>query len=430
VSVGTTRRAGPLVGLLAGHTVSLTGNMLTLIALPLYVLAETGSAAAMGLAAAVAIVPVVLGGVFGGVFVDRVGYRRTSVIADVIGSATIGAVPLLHSTVGLPLPALLVLVFITGLLDTPGQTARSALLPEAAALAGVPLPRAAGWFDASERGARLLGAPMAGLLVAMFGPVVVLAVDAVTFLLSALLVALLVPDRLDPTAEAAAPQANELEGHTYWRQLRGGARFLLRDPLLRVMVVMLMVTNMIDAAKSTVLLPIAADRQLGGAVAFGLLVGTMGAGALVGSLAFSVWGPRLPRRATFVTAFVFAGPSPYLALAAGLPLSVIIGVTAVAGFAAGALNPIISTVKLERVPPGMRARVYGVIGAAAWAAMPLGSLVAGYATDTYGLTWTLLVASAAYLLAALMPLLGGPWRLMSATTTLEPPSLHAAEARR
>jgi hypothetical protein len=73
----------PLAGLLVSHAVSITGNMLTLIALPLYVLAETGSAAATGITGFFATLPIVLGGVFGGVLVDRFGYRRASVLADV-----------------------------------------------------------------------------------------------------------------------------------------------------------------------------------------------------------------------------------------------------------------------------------------------------------------------------------------------------------
>jgi MFS family permease len=85
--------------------------------------------------------------------------------------------------------------------------------------------------------------------------------------------------------------------------------------------------------------------------------------------------------ATMVAAFTLADGPPLLALAVELPPVALIAVTAVAGLAAGAVNPIIGTGKGERVPPGMRARAYGVIGAGAWAAMPLGSLLAGYATE-------------------------------------------------
>ncbi|MEV0809613.1 MFS transporter [Micromonospora sp. NPDC050200] len=402
----TPRRWGPLIGLLVGHTVSLTGNMLTYIALPLYVLAETGSPAATGLTGAFATAPVVLGGALGGVLVDRTGYRRASVLADLVSCATVAAIPLLDATVGLPFWLLLTLVFASGLLDTPGQTARTALLPEAAAAARVPVERAIGWFEATERGSRLLGAPLAGLLVAVVGALPVLAVDAATFAVSALVVALLVPRSMRP-----AEQAQEEPGG-YWRSFTAGVRFLVREPLLRAMVLLVLVTNFFDAAKSNVLLPVVADRDLGGPTAFGLLVGAMGGGALVGSLVFSAVGHRLPRRATFVTAFAIASGPPFWALAAAPPLPMVVAVFAFAGLAAGAINPLIGAIELERVPARMRARVYGVIGAGCWAAMPLGALGAGLAADRFGTTATLLTIGTAYVLVVLTPLLGGPWRRM------------------
>jgi MFS family permease len=406
-----------LAGLLAGHVVSLTGNMLTLIALPLYVLAETGSAAATGVAGFFATLPVVIGGPFGGVLVDRVGYRRASVVADAVSGVTIATVPLIDVAVGLPFWALIGLVFASGLLDTPGQTARSALLPDVAATARVPLERAVGMFEATERAARLVGAPVAGFLVALLGPLTVLAVDAATFAVSAALIATLVPRPAGraPTrrSEHDSSGTAELPPGGYWRELGEGLRFTAREPLLRALVLLVLVTNLFDAAKFSVLLPVYAQRQLGGAVALGLLVGTMGGGALVGSLTFGAIGHRLPRRATFVTAFALAGGPPFLALAAGLPLSALLPITALAGFAAGAINPIIGTVKLERVPAGMRARVYGLVNAGAWAAMPLGALGAGFAAEQFGVTATLFALGCAYILVTLTPLLGGPWRDMN-----------------
>lgn len=417
------RQRWPLRGLLVAHLISLTGNMLTLIALPLYVLAETGSAAATGVAGVFATLPVVIGGAFGGVLVDRFGYRHSSVTADIVSAVTIAAVPLLDRTVGLPFWALLGLVFLSGLLDTPGRTARSALLPEVAAAAQVPIERAVGSFEATERAARLIGAPLAGFLVAALGPLTVLVADAATFLVSAAMVARLVPRYLD----AAGAKVDDQDGTDpaapaigYWSQLAEGFRFTVREPLLRAVVLLVVVTNLFDAAKATVLLPVYAQRELGGAVAFGLLVGVFGGGALVGSLVFGAIGHRLPRRITFVIAFALAGAPPFFALAAGVPLPGLLLAYVLAGICAGAINPMIGAIELERVPSAMRARVFGLIGAGCWAAMPVGALAAGLAVERVGLTTTLLAVGTAYLLVTLTPLLGGPWRDM------DRPAAHAA----
>jgi MFS family permease len=400
----TARR--PLLALLAAHAVSSTGNVLTVVALPLYVLMTTGSAAQTGVTGFFATLPIVLGGTFGGVLVDRLGYRRSSVLGDLVSGATIGLVPLIDSTVGLPFPALLALVFLSGLLDTPGQTARTALLPDAAEAAGMPLERAVGLLEATERGARMLGAPLAGLGVALLGPLSVLAVDALSFGISALLVARLVPAALDRRTDP------EPMPRGYWHELADGLRFVAREPLLRAIVVLVLLTNLLDAAKTTVLLPVYADRALGGGAAFGLLVGVFAAGALLGNLSYGAVGHRLPRRLVFVVAFALAGGPPTLAMAAALPLAGLVAVVAVSGFCAGAINPIIGVVKLERVPPGMRARVYGLIQAGCWAAVPLGSLLAGLAVEHVGLRPTLVATGSVYVAITLTPLLGGPWRGM------------------
>ncbi|RJK97713.1 MFS transporter [Vallicoccus soli] len=415
------RRAGPLVALLAAHGTSLAGNVLTLVALPLHVLAETGSASLTGLTGVVATLPVVVGGALGGVLVDRYGYRRSSVAADLASGATIALVPLLAATTGLPLWGLLLLVLLSGLLDAPGETARAALLPEAARAAGVPLERAVGWMSAVERAARLVGAPAAGFLVLALGALPVLAVDAATFALAALLVGRWVPAALDrPRPDGP--------GAGYWAELGEGLRFLVREPVLRLVVLVVLVTNALDAASSSVLRPVWADARPDGAAALGLLVGTMGGGALVGSLLFGAVGHRLPRRATFVVAFALCGPPQLLVLASGWSLGPVLVVTALAGVAAGAINPVLSTVELERVPPGLRARVFGAVRAGCWAAMPLGALGAGVAVDLVGLRPVLLAGAAAYLLVVLAPLTGGAWRGMD-RASLSAPQPPAAAPR-
>lgn len=270
-----------------------------------------------------------------------------------------------------------------------------------------------GWLEATERGARLVGAPLAGLLVAALGALNVLALDGATFVLAASAVLLMIPAGSPATWATPLPPVDSPPGRSgYWRELGEGISFLRREPLLRSVVALVLITNLFDAAKSTVLLPVTAQRDLGGSVALGLVVGAMGGGALVGSLIFGAIGHRLPRRATFVTAFALAGAPPHLALAAGLPLLALVGVIVVSGLAAGAINPIIGIIELERVPPGMRARVYGVIGAGAWAGMPLGALAAGYATEHLGLRPTLYAVGVTYFLIVLTPLLGGPWKSM------------------
>ncbi|POH69974.1 MULTISPECIES: MFS transporter [Cryobacterium] len=406
------RATGSLTALLTAHAISQTGNVVTAFAIPFYVLGLGGSGVEVGVAAFFATAPVVIGGALGGVVVDRVGHRRAAIVADLVSGATVLTIPVLALTVGLPFWALLLLVFAGGLLDTPGQTARRVMLPSLTARAGVRLEQSVGLLDGSERFARLIGASIAGLLVALVGPMAALFVNAATFAVSALLtwafVAVLPADSLKP----AAVDRSDAPRTSYWADLAEGFRFVIHDPLMRLIVGLVLITNLFDAARGATLLPLYANDRLGGAAVLGLLVAVMGGCALVGNVVFGFVAHRVPRRLTFAACFALAGGPSSAAFALGAPLPVLVAMTALSGLAAGAINPILGTVELERVPPHMRGRVFGMINAGAWAGVPFGALLGGIAADTIGLAASFGIIAVAYTLVTLSPLTGGAWREM------------------
>jgi len=409
LGAGTGRRGlGALTALLSAHAVSQTGNVVTAFAIPFYVLELGGSGLEVGIAAFFATAPVVIGGPLGGVVVDRVGHRRASIVADLVSGGAVLAMPVLALTVGLPFWALLGLVFAAGLLDTPGQTARRVMLPALTDRAGVRIERSVGLLDGSDRLARLVGATVAGLLVATIGPVATLFVNAAAFAVSALVTRLGVPATPAPAVDAGEPAAPA----SYWSDLADGFRFVVGDPLMRLVVALVLVTNLFDAARASSMVPLYADERLGGAAALGLLVAVMGGAALVGNVAFGFVAHRVPRRVTFAVCFALAGGPPNAAFALGAPLPVLVAAVALAGLAAGALNPILGAVQFERVPGRMRGRVFGLVNAGAWAGVPLGALLGGIAVDTIGFTAAFGVVAVAYTLVTLTPLTGGTWRQM------------------
>ena len=408
------RGLGSLTALLTAHAISQTGNVVTAFAIPFYVLGLGGTGVEVGIAAFFATAPIVIGGPLGGVVVDRVGHRRAAIVADLVSGAAVLAMPVLALTVGLPFWALLALVFAAGLLDTPGQTARRVMLPAMTERAGVRIERSVGLLDGMDRLARLVGASLAGLLVALFGPVATLFVNAATFAVSAFITWAFVTA---PTATASPATASPVvppvdEPASYWSDLAAGFRFVVRDPLMRLIVALVLVTNLLDAARASSMVPLYANDRLGGAAALGLLVAVMGGAALVGNVAFGFVAHRVPRRVMFAVCFAIAGGPPNAAFALGAPLPVLVATVALAGLAAGSLNPILGAVEFERVPEKMRGRVFGLINAGAWSGVPLGALLGGIAVDTVGFGWAFGFAAVVYTLVTLTPLTGGTWRQM------------------
>jgi len=422
VSVETPRRRIPLLANLAAALFSRGGNAIALVALPIIALQQTGSPLAAGVVGVFATVPLVIGGAFGGVLVDRFGYRVSSIVADLASAVTVLAIPVLHATVGLPFPVLLALVFLGGLLDPPGDTAKTSMTPDLAALARWPIERAAGAQSAVERSAMMLGAGTAGALVALLGPMPALYIDAAGFAVSALLVAGLIPrwDRVR-AAEPAAHVVPATEGGstalpgvvdaagpepsaTGTGGFMEGLRFVASSPLLRSIVLLVTFTNAIDAAGMTVLKPLYATDVLGDPAQLGFMMGCFAAGALTGSIVFGAVGHRFSGRTLFAACFMVAGTVPYLTMALGAPAPVLLPVLALSGFAAGAINPMISTAMYALIPDGMRARVFGVTTAGVAATMPLGAFLGGLAAEQAGLVPTLVVCAALYLVLASSPL--------------------------
>ena len=381
-------RRTPLYAIYAADAISLTGNAAAQLAIPWFVLTTTGSATLTALAVFFNFVPLVLAAFFGGVIVDRLGFRTTSVVADLASAGAVAAIPLLHSTVGIELWQLFALVFLGALLDAPGATARAAILPDLVELAGVPMERASGIRSGIQQLAVLLGAPIGGLMVATLGPTNALWLDSASFLFSAALVGFLVP--------RPAHEAEEKERAHFLSELAEGMRFIWNERMLRAVVLTVLCTNLLDAP-FPVVMAVFAEETYGSAADLGLMFGVFAGGALLGALAYSAIGHRLPRRRLFVCSFALI-PLMYLTMATAPPLPVALAALGIVGLAAGPINPLLFTMLTEIVPTRLRGRVFGAVRAGAWASIPLGVLVGGVLVGSIGVARTFLIIGVAYAL--------------------------------
>lgn len=158
------------------------------------------------------------------------------------------------------------------------------MVPGVREIADIPIERCSGLYDGVSRAASLVGLPLAGALVAVTSAVSVLAIDAGTFAVSALLVAALVPKRAQPPrdTDGVAP---------YLAALAEGFRYLRGDRLLIAIAAMILVTNFVDQAGGAVLWPVWAHQVAHSSVALGLLGGAAGVGSVAGN-ALTTWLAR------------------------------------------------------------------------------------------------------------------------------------------
>ncbi|MFJ8210532.1 MFS transporter [Streptomyces sp. NPDC096033] len=410
----SSRRRTPLGALVAASGISSLGMAATLVAVPWFVLHSTGSGTRTGLVATAEVLGLLCSAVLAGPVVDQLPVRATSVGADLLTASAIGLIPLLHAWGALPLPVLIVLVFLVGAARGPSDTSKQLLLPGAMDRAGVSAERATGAVEGARRIGMMAGAPLAGLLISTAGPVRTLFADLAAMAACALVVATLVPATARPH-----PVADGRPRGSYAQELRFGVGQLRRDRLLGAMVGVLMLTNALDGALNGVLYPAYGTQVLRSSALFGAMVTAMGAGALLGAALYGWAGHRLPRRAVFVGAFVLVGSVRCAALAAEPGATVLLAVLALSGIGSGIVSPLMMSVAYERVPEAVRGRVFGLLVAAALAATPLGMLGAGLALDAAGLVPALLGTGALYLTVTLAPLVFPVWRELDSRAPAE-----------
>jgi MFS family permease len=372
-------RRSPLMATIAADTISRTGNLLTAVAIPWFVLETTGSPSKTGIAVFAGAVPVVISLFFGGTLVDRFAYRRVSVVSDLASGTSVLLIPLLHAFGQLSFPLLLAFVFTGALLDLPAALARMAALPDLAKLSGMNTERAFAFSEGSSTVLGLVAPALTGVMIAAFGASNVLWIDAVSFVVSALLMATFVPDTVRETTREAG---------SYLHELAAGLRFVRFEPVLFPLILFFAAMNLVIGPVDALIVPVYANEVFDSAIAFGLMAAAGGVGALAGTTVMGWVGHRLSRRAVFFGGFLMV-PLALAALAFTPNLPLTLAILALLGLALGLTNILEYTIYFERIPEHMRARVMGLSGAIGWATVPLGRLVGGFLIERFGLATSL-----------------------------------------
>lgn len=410
------KRRLPFSAMLVANTVSWVGNQITALAIPWFVLVITGSAAKTGIAAFFELVGYVVGGLIGGPIVDRIGFKHSSIVGDFGAAITIGAIPLLYDTVGLHFWQLLVLTFITACFDIFAGNGQMGLVPDLSELAGISLERGNSLVQGIQRLANLIGPIVAGVLIAALSAGNVLWIDAFSYTFSSILIGLLVVDRVrdrqEQEKEESGPEAEEAAGG-FVTQMAEGWQFLRSVHVLFVLTTIVFFMGFFDSPFFGVVLPVYAKDVLNSSVDLGIMASSLGAGSLLGVLAYGAWGNRV-RRAPLLYAGIAMLPVPFWVLGFKPSLIIFSVVLAATGFIFGPLNPLAMTVVHERVPPELYGRVFGLIGSVTMVSAPIGVLAVGFAIQHAGLTGTIFVLAALYSLVCLVTLVQPSLREMEA----------------
>jgi MFS family permease len=402
-----------LLALWGANGISALGSAMTNLAVPWFILQTTGSAARTGLVATAMTAGGVISGVLSGPLIDRFGFKRFSVLTDVVSALLVAAIPWLYAAGALPFWLILVLVFVITCMQGPGDAARYALVPGLAHRAGTTIERANGVDRVVAKATLLVGPIVGGVLIAVLGPEDVLYVDAVTFAASAVLVALFVHPRSHEEGAAAPAE----RGRSYRDDLFVGLRFVFSNGLLLSMVAVVAVANALDGALVTVVLPVYALDVWGSPTALGALTSAIGGGALIGAAVFSAIGHRMPRRLTFLVAGAGGVVLLYGGLALTPPFALMLALALLGAVVAGPILPLIFTVVQTTTPAEVYGRVFGALQSLSASLAPFVIAIVGFVIEGAGLAPTIVGLGAVYLAVLLGMLLNPALRRLDTDRT-------------
>jgi MFS family permease len=372
--------------LFSGQAVSVLGDRMAVLALAFAVLEIGGSASDVGLVLAAGAFPLVATVLAGGVVADRVSRRAVMVVADLVRVASQGVMAALLIAGVAEVWMLALVAGVTGAATGFFSPASTGLLPEVV-LAEQLQPANALRSSAVSAG-EILGPAVGGVLVAAAGAGWAIAIDAVTFAVSAACLAMLrVPTRV--AAQRSSFVADLREGWVAFRSRRWVWTFVLYFTIV----------NLLWGAWG-VLGPIVAERDLGGAAAWGAILAAVGVGALAGSLLAAQVKPSRPLLLAALADGLFALPLAFLAAAAPAPL---IACGALLSGAGMALAISVWETTLQRHVPGeslSRVSSYDWFGSLAF--YPLGLAVWGPVAAVIGIGVSLWLAFGLAIVLTLM----------------------------
>jgi MFS family permease len=378
-----------------GQATSVFGSSVVSVALPFAVISLTTSASALGVVLAAGLVARVVFLLVGGVVADRVPRQRIMLAADLLRTATQGTVAVLLLSGHARVWHLLVLFALFGAADAFFSPASTGLVPQAVSASR--LQQANALMSLSRSLSWVAGPALAGLVVAGPGPGWAFVVDAATFAVSSVSLALL---RLPPGIARVARRSMPAE-------IRGGWLEVRRRPWVWVTIGRFSLTNL-AIAPVFVLGPFVAQDALDGAEAWGLIATCSGIGAILGDAAALRCKPRRPLVAGGLAVSLLALEPAFLARP--LPTAAI-AVAAAAGFAGISFsNALWFTALHERIPGQALSRVSSFDWLGSLVFQQAGYIVAGPLAAAIGTPATLLASAAVQASASIGGALAPPVR--------------------
>src|SRR6266566_9487763 len=350
-----------------GQTISNLGSSITLFALPLLVYKLSGSALDLGIASAATFLPYLLFGLILGAWTDRVNRKRMMIGTDIGRALIVVSIPLLFALGLLTVWWIYIVAFIHATLTICFEAGEFAAIPSL--VNQDDLVTANGRIQASYSGASIIGPLLAGVLVTLVPLSTLLWFDALSFLVSSFSLALI---------RIGFNTGEKRERTSIGSDVVEGLRYVLKHPVLRNISLMMALVNFVGTTTYAQLILFAKVRLQASDFQASLLYSAGSVGVVILSLAA---GP-LRKRWSFSTVALGALMLEGLLTVVFSLMHwywVAIALWTLIGGLGILFNINTSSLRQTIVPNHMLGRVLSIASVLAWSAIPLGSLLGGFA---------------------------------------------------
>ncbi|HUP32656.1 MAG TPA: MFS transporter, partial [Gaiellaceae bacterium] len=377
----------------SSQTVSQFGSQVSLLALPLVAIAVLGASAfEVALLGVVEFLPFLLFSLPAGVWVDRLPRRPILVVADLVRAAALATIPIAYWLDGLTVWQLYAVGFVVGIGTVFFDVTYQSYLPSL--VARDELSEGNSKLEVSRSAAQLGGPGVGGALISILTAPVAVAVDAVSFVVSALLVARIRSAEREPATAERRPLLTEL-----WE----GLRYVLGHEYVRGMAASVAIFNFFGNVGGSILL-VYLVRELGlSAATIGIVFGLGNVGFFVGAFVAKRIETRIGVGRTIVGSMALSVPGLLLVPLAPRDFAppVLVASGVIVGFAVVLYNVCAISLMQAITPDRLLGRMNASRRFLVWGVIPLGALVGGTLASTIGLRPTLFVGAIGASLAVL-----------------------------
>ena len=384
------RKLTPFVFMQLASIASVISGSMTFIAIPWIALEITGSATSAGLVVAITAIPTLLLAPFLGSFIDKVGRRRTAILAEFAAGFISLLIPIVSGLWQLTIPALIAIGILKAGVSPGGSTARKSLIPDVAKPAQMTLDRANSIHEGLFASGFAVGPALATFLIASIG-------SSNTFFVVAGFAALSGLFSLFIRVEEQHDEVKE-DGNLFVFAMQG-FKVLFSNPAIFIMMSAIMALAVIYLPTEMVVLP-AYYNALGDPEGLGTAISAAAFASVFGALGFEWIHKRLSYANILRIGILGIGLS-MLPMSQLPPQWAMVTFFFTLGLAWGPLLPLLNTVIQERIPADKRGRVFA-LEMTVWNAGPLISMVAvGSAVDAFGVGGVYTVLAIGVLIAGL-----------------------------